>query len=103
MTDRFHYRRGDTGPVVRLGWTTRTGTPRDLTGDTCVAVLEGSDGVEHPVAGVLTGGDGFVDVAWDAADLDLTPDVYRLKVTATDGGRDYSWSPGDWPLVIVDD
>jgi hypothetical protein len=102
MTERFAYRVADTGPALRLPWYTGDGGLRDLTGGTFTGELEGSDGTDRALTATMTGGNGYVDIQWAAADLDVPPDTYRLRVTATVGGRLYTWDPGDYPLIVVD-
>jgi hypothetical protein len=103
MTVRHHVRSGDTAPTVRLLWDELVDVPRDLTG--CVAddvwLEPYGGGITYPFLGVLTGGDGFVDLAWDDTFALPPADTYRLWVSVMLDGDRYSWSPGDPPLVIV--
>lgn len=42
-----------------------------------------------------------VTVAWAAGELNPTPGRYRLHLTATTGGADRMFMPGDEPTIVV--
>lgn len=52
------------------------------------------------VAGAAgTGSTPNLTITWAAGELNVTPGVYRVTVTATSGGLDYKWT---LPIQITD-
>lgn len=104
MTTEFTFGRGDESPAIRLPWKEeQASTPGkyadlDLTGHSFTFTLTKGGTTSTPNA-TLTGGVGYVDIAWATSDLDLDKGHWRAKIVATREGRDRTYSPAK-PLVI---
>ena len=101
------YSRGSALPGIRLPWEYEV-TPNvfddlDLSsGYTFVFELYDRDnhrGLNKTTG--ITGGDGYVDIAWALTDLDLDYGLYVARMTATETAtaKPRRWRPDD-PLVI---
>lgn len=103
----FVYRRGAELPSITLPWKTETApkvyTNLDLSdGYTFALTLDGPGDAITPSA-VVTGGDGFVTIAWAVDDLDITPGLYLvgLRANETITGKDRDYEPTEAVYVRV--
>lgn len=108
--DTFHYNAGDERPALTLPWQEETSqgvwTDLDLSSGytfSLTLTLLVRSGTSSTAALTkttnITGNDGSVTVTWAAGELALTPGEYELQLTATTGGVDRSYSPGN-PIKI---
>jgi hypothetical protein len=95
----FRYKRSAERPSASIWWLSEAGSLIDFsTGytfslkvgvDGAAAVLTKTTGITGAAgAGTSPTGTPNVTVAWAAAELNLTPGMYTLELTATTGGLD---------------
>lgn len=103
------YARGAELPFVRLPIdeevAPKTYEPLDLSSGYTftIELVNTITGVDTEPSAVVTGHDGYMQVAWAVDDLDIAAGDYELRVRAreTATSKDRDWSPGGWPIVRI--
>lgn len=92
-------------PNVQLTWNDSSGNPIDFSsGYTFTVQLAANGAAAKTVTSGITGAATApnITIAWNTGDLNITPGVYDLVLTARDGaGKDRVFSPGDFPQIQI--